>query len=62
MIIGPSIRLYLSLDVKKAYVATDVSPGGNKAGNFMVDPLIDGLGLGWRVYVQLKEKSPEPNP
>ena len=40
--------MYLNFDVKKAFIGTDVSAGGAKAGTFKVDPLLVGLGIGWR--------------
>lgn len=40
--------VYLNFDVKKVYIRTDVSAGGVKAGTFKVDPLLVGVGLGWR--------------
>lgn len=41
-------NLYLNVDVKKVYIQTDVYAGGAKAGVFKVDPLLVGVGLGWR--------------
>lgn len=41
-------KLYLNLDVKKVYIRTDVSSGGAGLGKFKVDPILFGLGLGWR--------------
>lgn len=41
-------NMYLNLDVKKAYIGTGVSAGGAKAGDFKVDPLLVGVGVGWR--------------
>lgn len=41
-------KLYLNCNLKKAYIRTDVSVGGSKAGTFKVDPVLDGVGLGWR--------------
>lgn len=41
-------KLYLNLDVKKVYIRTDVSAGGTGLGKFKVDPILFGLGLGWR--------------
>jgi outer membrane protein len=41
-------NMYLNFDVKKVYLETDVSAGGTKAGTFKVDPLLVGVGLGWR--------------
>lgn len=43
-----SRNLYLNLDVKKVYIQTDVFAGGAKAGTFKVDPVLVGVGLGWR--------------
>lgn len=41
-------NLYLNLDVKKVYIKTDVFAAGVKAGTFKVDPVLVGVGLGWR--------------
>ena len=41
-------NLYLNLDVKKVFIKTDVSAGGAKLGTFKVDPVLVGVGLGWR--------------
>ena len=43
-----SKNLYLNLDVKKVYIKTDVSAGGAKLGTFKVDPVLVGVGLGYR--------------
>ena len=43
-----SKNLYLNFDVKKVYIKTDVFAGGAKAGTFKVDPVLVGVGLGWR--------------
>ena len=43
-----SSNLYLNVDVKKVFIKTDVSAGGTKIGQFKVDPLLVGVGLGWR--------------
>lgn len=40
--------MYLNIDVKKVYIKTDVSAGGVKAGTFKVDPVLFGVGLGWK--------------
>ena len=40
--------LYLNLDVKKVYISTDVLAAGTKVGKFKVDPLLVGVGFGWR--------------
>jgi outer membrane protein len=41
-------QLYLNVDVKKVFIKTDVSAAGVKVGEFKVDPLLVGVGLGWR--------------
>ena len=42
-------NLYLNFDVKKVYIRTDVSTAaGVKAGTMSLDPLLLGVGLGWR--------------
>jgi len=41
-------NLYLNFDVKKVYIGTEVYLGGVKQGTFKVDPLLVGVGLGWR--------------
>lgn len=41
-------NLYLNLDVKKEYIRTDVLVGGATIGNFRIDPVLFGVGLGWR--------------
>jgi len=41
-------NLSLNFDVKKVSIATDVYSFGAKAGTFKVDPLLVGVGLGWR--------------
>lgn len=41
-------NMYLNFDVKKVYIRTDVSLAGNEIGKFKVDPLLVGVGLGWR--------------
>lgn len=40
--------LSFNLDVKKVQIATKVSVGGTERGEFKVDPLLVGIGLGWR--------------
>jgi outer membrane protein len=40
--------LYLNVDLKKVYIRTDVNVGGTKIGDFKIDPLLVGVGLGWR--------------
>lgn len=41
-------QLSLNFDVKKVYIKTDVSAAGAKLGTFKVDPVLVGVGLGWR--------------
>jgi outer membrane protein len=41
-------QLSLNFDVKKVQIRTDVSAGGTELGEFRVDPLLVGVGLGWR--------------
>lgn len=41
-------NLYLNLDLKKVYIGTKVSAGGANIGTFKVDPVLFGIGLGWR--------------
>lgn len=40
--------MYFNFDIKKVYIGTDVSLNGTKLGTFKVDPLLVGVGLGWR--------------
>jgi len=41
-------NMYLNFDLKKVYIRTDVSLGGVNKGTFKVDPVLAGVGLGWR--------------
>ena len=41
-------NMYLNFDIKKVYIRTDVAAGGSKIGTFKVDPVLVGVGLGWR--------------
>jgi outer membrane protein len=41
-------NIYFNLDVKKVQIRTDVSVGGANQGTFKVDPLLVGVGIGWR--------------
>lgn len=41
-------NMYLNVDVKKVYLGTDVSVAGANKGSFKVDPLLVGVGIGWR--------------
>jgi outer membrane protein len=43
-----SKNLYLNFDIKKVYIKTDVFAGGAKQGTFKVDPVLAGVGFGWR--------------
>lgn len=40
--------MVFNVDVKKLQIRTDVFAGGVKAGEFRVDPLLVGVGIGWR--------------
>jgi len=40
--------MYLNLDVKKVQIRTDLKAEGEKLGKVKVDPLLIGLGIGWR--------------
>ena len=40
--------LYLNVDVKKVQIGTKVSVAGTEIGKFKVDPLLVGVGMGWR--------------
>ena len=40
--------VYLNLDLKKVMIRTDVKLAGSKIGEFKADPLLFGVGLGWR--------------
>lgn len=41
-------NVYLNLDVKKVQIRTTVSAGGTDIGKFKVDPLLIGVGVGYR--------------
>jgi outer membrane protein len=41
-------NLYLNLDLKKVQIRTDVKSFGQKVGEFKVDPLLIGIGIGRR--------------
>lgn len=43
-----SKNLYLNLDVKKVFIKTDVFSAGTNVGTFKVNPVLVGVGLGWR--------------
>lgn len=46
--IALSAGLYLNFDVKKVQIRTDISSFGNRVGTLKVDPVLVGVGLGWR--------------
>lgn len=41
-------NMYLNVDVKKVYIRTNVSVAGANLGTFKIDPVLFGVGLGWR--------------
>lgn len=41
-------NMVLNFDIKKVYIRTDVQTGGATIGRFKVDPVLAGVGLGWR--------------
>ena len=41
-------NMYLNFDLKKVYIGTDVSIAGVNQGSFKVDPVLFGMGVGWR--------------
>ncbi len=41
-------NMYVNIDVKKVQIRTDVSIGGANQGTFKVDPLLVGVGIGFR--------------
>jgi outer membrane protein len=41
-------NMYLNFDLKKVYIGTDVSIGPVNYGSFKVDPVLFGMGVGWR--------------
>jgi outer membrane protein len=41
-------NLYFNLDVKKVYIRTDVEIAGEKIGKFKADPILLGIGVGYR--------------
>lgn len=43
-----SKNIYLNLDIKWAQIRTEVSSFGAAAGKFKVDPLLVGVGVGWK--------------
>jgi outer membrane protein len=44
----PYKNLVLNFDIKKLWLGTDVKVAGAKVGQFDVDPVLFGVGLGWR--------------
>ncbi|MFT3718039.1 OmpW/AlkL family protein [Pseudorhodoferax sp.] len=44
----PYKGLSLNIDVKKVWIGTDVKAAGQKIGSFDVDPVLIGVGLGYR--------------
>ena len=46
--IALSKTMYLNLDLKKVQISTKVYSAGTEVGKFKVDPLLVGVGLGWR--------------
>ena len=43
-----SAGMYLNFDVKKLYIGTNVYSNGVSQGSLKVDPVLVGIGLGWR--------------
>ena len=41
-------NMYFNFDVKKVLIKTNINAGGNSIGTLKVDPLLVGVGLGWR--------------
>jgi outer membrane protein len=41
-------NMYFNIDVKKVLIRTDVFAGAANVGTFKVDPVLVGMGLGWR--------------
>lgn len=41
-------NVVLNLDLKKVYIKTDVKAAGTKLGTFKVDPVLFGVGVGYR--------------
>jgi outer membrane protein len=39
---------YLNFDIKKVQIRTDVKAAGVKVGEFKIDPVLLGVGVGWR--------------
>lgn len=41
-------NLYLNVDVKKIWIKNDVTAAGVTIGDLKIDPIVWGVGLGWR--------------
>ena len=41
-------NMYFNFDVKKVYIGTNINAGGSSLGSLRVDPLLVGVGIGWR--------------
>ncbi len=41
-------NLYLNFDVKKVFIKTDVFAAGQQVGTLKINPVLAGVGLGWR--------------
>jgi outer membrane protein len=41
-------NMYFNFDVKKVFIKTNINADGNSAGTLKVDPLLVGVGIGWR--------------
>jgi outer membrane protein len=41
-------NMVLNFDIKKVQIKTTVNSFGAKAGTLKVDPLLVGVGIGWR--------------
>jgi outer membrane protein len=41
-------NLYLNVDVKKLWIKNDVTAAGVTIGDLKIDPIVWGIGLGWR--------------
>lgn len=39
---------YLNFDIKKIYIKTDVTSGGSYLTTLKIDPVVTGIGYGWR--------------
>ena len=40
--------VYLNLDIKKVHIRTDLLAAGTSIGKVKVDPILAGVGIGWR--------------